>query len=114
MFDQAVAGFGFYGTDIGDFNGQVTVDLLSGTTETYTVNNTINGPDGALLFWGIIDTDNAFTKITFGNTNTGTDFFGFDDMTIAAVGQVVPVPAAAWLFGSALFATGWFRRRRQG
>ena len=27
-------------------------------------------------------------------------------------GQVVPVPAAAWLFGSGLAALGWVRRRR--
>ena len=30
----------------------------------------------------------------------------------AFVLQVVPIPAAVWLFGSALGALGWMRRRR--
>ena len=52
----------------------------------------MNGLGGSVLFWGLIDTDNPFTSLTFGNTAAGTDFFGFDDMTIGSVEQVVPTP----------------------
>jgi hypothetical protein len=38
---------------------------------------------------------------------------GFDfDATITATTTAVPVPAAAWLFGSALAGLGWMRRKK--
>ena len=96
-FSTAVAAFGFYATDIGDFNGQLTITLIhaTGPNTTLTVNNTLNGNDGSLLFWGVIDTANPFTSIQFGNTAPGTDFFGFDDIRVGDVRQVtggVPEP----------------------
>lgn len=93
-FASPISAFGFYGTDIGDFDGQVTVALLDtlGVTTNLVVNNTINGSNAALLFWGFIDQSKAYTRITFGNTNSGSDFFGFDDMVIGDRQQVVPVP----------------------
>ncbi len=120
-FLAPVAAFGFYGIDIGDFNGQVTVQTQDGSgniLSDFVINNTINGPNGSLLFWGLIDVLNPFQKIVFGNTNAGTDFFGFDDLTVGDVAQVsaVPVPAALPLFAAALggmgFA-GWRRRRKE-
>ena len=54
-FDTAVAAFGFYGVDIGDFSGQVTVTTVNGGTNVYNVGNTVNGPGGSVLFWGVID-----------------------------------------------------------
>ncbi|MSV28166.1 MAG: PEP-CTERM sorting domain-containing protein [Bryobacterales bacterium] len=106
-----VAAFGFYGVDIGDFNGQVTV-----TTDStfYNVGNTLNGLGGAVLFWGVIDTANPFSTITFGNTNSGTDVFGFDQMTVGDVQQVVapfPEPSTWTLLGSALAGICFLRRR---
>jgi hypothetical protein len=36
-FTQPIAAFGFYGTDIGDFNGQIVVELVNGGNRTYTL-----------------------------------------------------------------------------
>lgn len=92
-FSTEVAAFGFYGTDIGDFNGQLSVTLTRASgTETILVPHTLNAPNASLLFFGIIDTANPFTAIQFGTT-TGDDYFGFDDLTIGDVRQVTPSPA---------------------
>jgi len=44
---------------------------------------------------------------------TGTDYaFIAKKLTLTATSTVVPLPAAAWMFGSALGVLGWARRRR--
>ncbi|MGI9308989.1 MAG: VPLPA-CTERM sorting domain-containing protein [Gammaproteobacteria bacterium] len=48
----------------------------------------------------------------FGTCST----FDFDSATISnqpGTWSVVPIPAAAWLFGSALAGLGWFRSKRK-
>ena len=88
-FSGPVAAFGFYGVDIGDFGGQLTLDLQSGTTSTsLTIPNTINGPGGSVLYFGVIDTLNPFDRIVFGNSEGRADFFGFDDFSIGSAQQV--------------------------
>ncbi len=112
-FSAPVAAFGFYGIDIGDFNGQLTVTRNSGAVTTFTVPNTVSGSGGSVLFWGIIDPADPFTQVIFGNTAAGTDFFGFDDMTIGDAKQVniVPEPGTYAMLGAGLLAVGLLRRR---
>jgi hypothetical protein len=93
-FSQPIAAFGFYATDIGDFSGQVVVELTNGGNRTYTMPNTVDGLGGSVLFYGIIEDDPAlqFTKVSFGNTAAGADVFGFDDFTIGTLEQLAPAP----------------------
>jgi hypothetical protein len=112
-FSAPVAAFGFYGIDIGDFDGQVTVTLSNGETVFYNVGNSTEITGGSVLYWGVIDTERLFTRVAFGNTEEGTDFFGFDDMTIGSREQVVPSPepTTMLLLGLGVLGLAGLRKR---
>lgn len=118
-FDQAVAAFGFYGVDIGDFAGQIELELSNGTTTTVNVPNTVassGSTDGSVLFFGLVGNNlsETFTKVRFLTTTGEGDFFAFDDFTIGTLGQVViPVPAALPIIGVALAGFGFAGWRKQ-
>lgn len=106
-FATAISAFGFYGTDIGDFNGRVTMDLtdVNNVVTRLTVPSTVNGANAALLFFGFLDTGNSYKNIAFGNTSAGVDGFGFDDMVIGEsrqIGNQTPEPATLALVGLSL------------
>jgi hypothetical protein len=88
-FEEPQVAFGFYGIDVGDYSGKLTIEYESGSTETLTIDNTIDGLGGSVIYYGFIDTENPFTKVTFGNTASGTDYFGFDDFTIGTREQII-------------------------
>ena len=87
-FDQPIAAFGFYATDVGDFDGQLTLGLTNGELVDLVVPNTAGGLGGAVIYYGFYDTEHQYTSVTFGNTAPGIDFFGFDDMTIGSLQQL--------------------------
>jgi hypothetical protein len=118
-FSQPQVAFGFFGTDIGDpefgsgTGGEVILllELWGGGTMTLNLGNFIGDEArGSVLYFGVIDIDNPFTKITFLNSS-GTDFFGIDDFTIAS--QVIPEPNTLLLLGSGLVLGGLVIRRRR-
>lgn len=99
-FSSPQAAFGFFATDVGDGGAQLIVTLSGSTTTQLTVPHTVPTGSGSALYFGVIDTDNLFTRVTFTNTKSAFDGFGFDDMTIGRLEQVqvVPEPSTLALF----------------
>lgn len=116
-FSAPVSAFGFYGIDIGDFLGEVTVTTAGGLNQVFNVGNVTGGDGGGVLFWGVIDPEATFTSVTFGNTGSGNDFFAFDDFTLGSPEQVIPPdgsgpePTTLLLLGTGLAAAAYRRRR---
>lgn len=113
-FSTPQAALGFYATDIGDFAGTLGI-RLDGAAPITVPHGSANG---SALFWGIIDTANPFSTVTFVNIGGGSfsDAFGFDDFTIGRVDQVrnVPEPFTGTLLGLALLGVARGRRQRCG
>jgi hypothetical protein len=107
-FSTAQAAFGFYATDI-EVQNNLTLRFLL-TDGVTTIDRPVptlagTGPaanTGSVVYYGVIDTENPFLAVSFVRGLNQNDGFGFDDMTIGRIGNVVPEPAALTLLGLAL------------
>ncbi len=111
-----MAAFGFYGIDIGDFSGQVTVTTSGGLNQFFNVGNTLDSAGGSVLFLGLVSNTDTFTEVTFGITASGTDFFAFDNFTVGSLEQVkstVPEPETYAMFLARLGLMSYMARRRK-
>jgi hypothetical protein len=123
-FSQPIAAFGFFGTDIGDFGGTLSLTLTdtSHVVTHLTVPNLLgtcggtpcsDPTSGSVLYFGFFDTGDTYTSIAFTN-NSSVDNFGFDNFSVGTLAQVVPTPEPASLvmLGSAVAGLVMARRRR--
>ena len=109
-----IAAFGFWGVDIGDFGGTLSLTLADGSATVLNV-PAAQGSDGNVLFFGFIGSAaELFTAVTFNSTVGTGDVFAFDSMTIGSREQVrIPEPGTLLLFGlAALGAVGARKLRR--
>ena len=119
-FSDPISAFGFYGIDIGDYNGQVLLELtdVNDVVTFLNIGNSVNISGGSVLYFGFYDLENEYTSILFGNTASGTDFFGFDDFTIGTLenidpNPVVPEPGTIMLLGAGLLGLAYTSRRKK-
>jgi hypothetical protein len=120
-FSSPQAAFGFYATDIGELASlQLNFDSVSGPDVLIPVPHTLNPNNtGSVLFFGYIDAQNPFNKVTFINTNPGSnDGFGYDDLTIGraenVVDTTVPEPGTLALFVLGGIGTAVTRQKKRG
>ncbi|MCU0969994.1 MAG: hypothetical protein MUF03_14495, partial [Rubrivivax sp.] len=124
-----VGAFGFYGTDIGDFAGSLSISLFErddqsedeATKVTVFPQQSGLGDSGSLLFFGVVDRDRLFTKIRFNirQSSDQLDSLGFDDLVFGNLREIptepepMPLPgtAALALLGIGLLAGTRARRR---
>ena len=125
-FSRTISAFAFFGTDIGDFDGTLFMDMYAGTQLLTSLSvrdsNTVTPAAGSdLLFYGFASPEVAYDRIVFRTSSTnGNDVFGFDDFWAADAGQLVgtppsgvPEPGSLALVGLALCAAGCARKARQ-
>jgi len=119
-FNEPVAAFSFHGVDVGDFGGQLELELSNGTTQTIDISNTIDSPGGSVLYQGaIVDRGKEIESASILTQNTGEeDLFAFDDFTVGTREQVqssepVPFEAEGTMGLVALGGFIWYRRRKK-
>ncbi len=95
---DTIAAFGFFGIDIGDFGGQLELELSNGdllTVPNFEGTGSNQLGDGSVLYFGFIaeNNDELFDSVSFLTSTGFGDFFGFDDLTIGSLEQVVQPPS---------------------
>ena len=118
-FLPGTTGIGFWGLDLtADEILRVTVEFLTAGTQQYDI--TLGGdPRITPQYFGVWDaTDSILSAALVGGNLDGSGLFSrawaIDDLSVAG-GSVpaVPVPAAVWLFGTALIGLMGFNKRRK-
>jgi len=116
-FTSAISGFGLSVIDL--FASEtLTLEAFTGIDGTGTSLGLFTGIDqnfqrNGTYFLGLLSDSVNIRSVVFTDLNGGTgDIIGVDDIVFTDVSPV-PVPAAAWLFGSALLGFFGFSRRNK-
>ena len=88
-----------------------TSDFGSGTRQfigTYSVDKSPNA-----YAFDIGSVDSRYFEIDVVTRSADTPgHSGFNEVIFGGAASVIPIPAAVWLFGSALAGLGWMRRKQ--
>jgi hypothetical protein len=89
-FSTPIAVFGLYLTDLGDFLGQISIELdkVGGGTVSLDIGHTIGAPSGSLYFWGFVDQIDTYSQIRI-TCSTADDVFGIDDWVWATASYII-------------------------
>lgn len=102
--NRFVEAFGFY--YIGARDSTITINETDGNSSVIDLNQ-IAGSSPALYF-GFQSDAGIRDIVVAGNLFAGSGF-SFDNVSRS---QIVPIPAAVWLFGSGLGLLSWMRRKK--
>lgn len=115
VFDVSISGlYGIYvsGTDVSASGTQIVFDGVSSTVLVLEFTSALTNAGGVIdLVWG--DAPGTGGLLDNGSqecVGSCLTLLGAGGGTIS--GSVVPIPAAAWLFGSALAGLGWIRKKQ--
>lgn len=93
VFDDFVAGFGAYFSDMGDFTKAWTATITDENDVVTVVpfDNTVDGPNGSLIFWGWLDnTGLLYKSVSFQASGGGvqSDGVGIDDIITPSTADI--------------------------
>jgi hypothetical protein len=123
MFGSSASAFGFYGTDLSDFGGSLSLQLLNASGAQVGSSLVISpagggAQNGGLLFYGFTDSQQSYSGVRFVLTQqpgaTSIDVGGFDDLVVGNVPSQtsIPEPTTLALVSLALVGAAASRRRR--
>ena len=115
--NDGINSLGFYGIDVGDLSGRLTLTLENGATEivSLVVPHTVGAPIQSYFYFGVITRGKIITKAVYDNdgsaASAGFDAFLFDDVTVG-VAKALPIPeggSTVAFLGLALIGLAGFR-----
>ena len=92
VFDDLVAGFGAYFTDMGDFDAEwfATIYDQFNVPTVVPIGNSVGVINGSLIFWGWLDNSGLlYSRVVFSQVNyTSPDGIGVDDIITPSLAQI--------------------------